>query len=116
MKNKHWYRYRPAVDPLEDRQLLAAALTATLLAGTLRIEGTEADDLITVRQFLQDIITEAAPEGAVAPPSSTPYLSVDGTAILLGGTAVSSVPLSFVQRIEVFALGGNDRVVLGAKS
>jgi Ca2+-binding RTX toxin-like protein len=114
--NRRSFRYRPGVDLLEDRQLLAASLTASFVEGILRVEGTEAADTINVRQFFVAGDTQAVPGDAIAPPPpSVPHLSVDGTPILIKGTAVGSVPVALVKRIEVFGLGGNDRVVLGAK-
>src|SRR5947207_2641189 len=50
MQNGRRLSFRPAVETLEDRSLMAAHLTATLAGGVLRIDGTSADDVIAVRE------------------------------------------------------------------
>lgn len=43
-------RVKPQVEALEDREYLAAAVSAVVVKGTLKIEGTEQRDVIRVRQ------------------------------------------------------------------
>jgi Ca2+-binding RTX toxin-like protein len=90
------HTYRPRLDVLEGRALLAASLTAHLSGDVLRIEGTEGPDVITVRQI----------NGRIA---------VDGVGITVGDTKdpVPAVDAGLVGRVDVFALGGNDVVRLG---
>ncbi|MCA9054672.1 MAG: hypothetical protein KDA75_12595, partial [Planctomycetaceae bacterium] len=95
-------RRRPApvyqnVEVLEDRRLPAAALTATLSGGVLKVEGTEKADTIRVRQ--SNGLTGTT-------------ISVDGIKINVSGKAVSSVNFYSVTKIEVRALGGDDYINL----
>ena len=78
-------------EALEGRQLLAANLTATLSGGVLKVEGTEAADTIVLRQR----------NGAI---------SIDNIRIKYGSALYSSISQSLVNSIEVYALGGNDKV------
>jgi hypothetical protein len=68
-------RYRPGLDALETRNLLASSLTATLSSGLLTVEGTPGADTIHIRQ-------------------SNNQISVDGVNISIGSTTQSSVPVS----------------------
>jgi Ca2+-binding RTX toxin-like protein len=101
---KRWARSsRPTVtvELLERRQQLAASLTATfgVADGLLRIEGTPRDDRIAVL-VNQD------------------QISVLGTDIsLIGrGSTVPSLPLTEVQRVEVYGLGGDDLLTFEVRS
>lgn len=90
-------RWRLELDVLEQRELLAAQLTATLGAdGVLTVEGTEKNDAIVVQQL----------------PARTGNVLVQGTVILDGPRKVASVPPNRVRLIRVEALGGNDTVQL----
>jgi hypothetical protein len=78
-----------AVERLEDRSLMAATVSASLSAGVLTVNGTEAADTISVRQVNN-------------------YLSVSG---LTGRYSVSQV-----KQIVVNGLGGNDRILLNSEA
>lgn len=85
-------RTRLAVEGLEGRELMAAALTATLNGGVLRVEGTSANDVIHVRYDASRVV------------------SVDGVAITTGTGAIAQVGADTVQKILVVGAGGNDAV------
>ncbi len=86
--------FRPSLEGLEDRRLMAASLTASLSTkGVLRVEGTDRADTIVVRQI----------NGSI---------SVDGIQISDNGGKVGSVAAARVNEVDVFALGGNDSVWL----
>lgn len=80
------------VEPLEDRDLLAAQITATFAGGILRIEGTPRNDLIRIRQV----------HGRI---------SVDGQQIQVNShQKVNQVAASAVKKIDVLGLQGDDRI------
>ncbi|MFO0969507.1 MAG: calcium-binding protein [Gemmataceae bacterium] len=89
--------YRPRLEPLEDRNLLAAGLNAELAAGILTINGTDGPDLINVRNI----------NGRVF---------VDGAVIKLGANTQASVAAGVVNRIVVNGLGGNDTIQLNSEA
>lgn len=89
--------YRPHLEALEDRRLLAATLTANLNSGILTVEGTEAADRINLRQVAGRI-------------------SVDNITITVGANQQSSVAASVVNRIKIYGLGGNDTILLNSES
>src|SRR5262245_7127418 len=82
-------RVRLQIENLGSRRLPSA----TLVNGVLTVDGTEAADVIVVRQVGDTI-------------------SVRGMQIDLGGNLVSSVNVQDVSQIEVNAFGGSDRIVL----
>jgi RTX calcium-binding nonapeptide repeat (4 copies) len=84
---------RRTLEGLEDRTLMAAALTASLSGGVLRIEGTERGDRIVVRE-----------QGG--------RLAIDNATIRINGQSVCSVSAGSVCGIEVRARGGDDLVSL----
>lgn len=88
--------FRPGIEALESRNLMATQLMASLSGGILKIWGTEAADTITVRNINQQ-------------------LSVDG--IQIGTTAgkVSKVASSQVSQIAVYSYGGNDVIRLDSE-
>jgi len=91
--------YRPCVEKLEDRSLLAANFTASLSAGgLLRVTGSDASDTIVVRQVHNRI-------------------SVNGVAIAKpNGQKVATVAAGAVKSILVNARGGNDKVRLNSEA
>lgn len=82
-------RFRPAVERLEGREV-PAAVTASLVYGSLNIVGTDDADIIVVRQV-------------------NGWLRVDGTAL-------GWVPSSWVNSIFVDAKGGADMVLLNSEA
>ncbi len=78
---------KPALEVLENRQLLAASLTASFQNGFLYVDGTEFADRIIIRQ-------------------NNGFISVDGIAGQVNALLVSG--------IAVNARGGNDVVVLAS--
>lgn len=83
-------KFKPGIEMLEDRQLLAASLTANLTAGTLTIEGTQQVDRIRILQTADhiEVFNDAA------------------------GTRISSIPVQAVNQIVVNALGEDDIITL----
>jgi Ca2+-binding RTX toxin-like protein len=85
------------MESLEDRQLLAAALTVTFDyadgLGILHIEGTDQADTVVVRQ-------------------ANGWISVDGAKL---NGSYSAVSASYVHAIDVNTLGGDDRVLLNSE-
>lgn len=81
------------LESLESRQLMVANLTATLVGDVLQVEGTEAADVIDIRQ-------------------DAGQLRVVGATVQVAGAAADSVNARSVRRIEVLGLGGNDRITL----
>ena len=75
--------FRPTVESLESRQLMAANITAGFADGVLSIEGTDGADAIVVRNNYDEV-------------------SVDGV--------TGTVPASLVKAIVIESLGGNDIV------
>jgi hypothetical protein len=86
--------FRPTFEALEDRQMMASGLGASLSAGVLTIQDNQAGDLIHIRQLGGEV-------------------SVDGIAIRTGGTSQSYVSASAVGLIDVQTLAGNDQVWAG---
>jgi Ca2+-binding RTX toxin-like protein len=79
---------------LEDRTLLDSQPVASLLnGGVLRVVGTDGDDVISIRQDLDQI--------------SVANISITG-----GNAVVRQVPANLVTRLEIFGLGGNDVIRL----
>jgi hypothetical protein len=89
--------YRPYLEQLEDRRLLAASLTANLAAGILTVDGTEAADRINLRQI-------------------NGRISVDGINVNVGIYQQSSVAAGVVNRIKIYGLGGNDTISLNSET
>src|SRR5262245_30380216 len=87
--------WRPAlsVESLEERELMASHLTATLQSGQLRVEGTRGNDTIHVRQDAGSI-------------------SVGGISIITPAGPVRRVEAGSVSSIEVYGLAGNDVIRL----
>ncbi len=87
--------FKPCVEGLEERALMAAHLTATLSNGLLRIDGTKGADHIVVREHNYRI-------------------SIDHVSINVAGHGrASSVSASAVSRIEVRGLAGDDWIQVG---
>lgn len=86
-------QYRPSLENLENRDLMASNLTATLANGYLYVQGTNSADFITV--------TESG--GRVA---------VKDTQINVNGTKVANVSAGSINKVVVYGYGGNDTVVL----
>lgn len=84
---------RLAVEPLEDRQLPAATITALFAAGVLTVEGTEGADRIALWQ-------------------ARGRLAVIDVPIRTAAGTVNSVAAADVRGIVVNALGGHDSVWL----
>lgn len=59
---------RPRLEALEDRSLPATRLTASLVAGVLRVEGTPAGDVILLREnpVTRDVIVLGGTGGPLA--------------------------------------------------
>src|SRR5262245_17655254 len=94
MKAGRNHSSRPSVECLENRDLPATHLTASLSGGILRIEGTSHVDHIVVRQH----------DG---------HISVDHTAIQVPSHhPAQNVSAASVKKIEVRGLGGDDRIEL----
>ncbi len=89
------------VTQLEGRDLPAAVLSASLISGVLKLEGTSGNDTIIIRET-------SGPTGE--------SISIDGCKIAVNGQLRSAVSASAVGRVEVRALGGNDRVSLHASA
>lgn len=88
------YPYRPSVEPLETRELLAAALTATLATnGTLTVQGTNGPDTITLWQTQGRLV-------------------VVGVSVQTPSGPARFVPGAQVRAIAINALGGNDTIRL----
>src|SRR4051794_2846787 len=95
MKSRSSLSFRPGVEGLEERSLMAAHLTASLSAGLLRIDGTDHADRIVVRQVNNRI-------------------SVDGIDINVRGQGkTASARAADVSRIQIRGLGGNDFIQVG---
>jgi RTX calcium-binding nonapeptide repeat (4 copies) len=86
---------RRTLEGLEDRALMAAALTATLSGGLLRVEGTDRADRIIVRE-------------------QNGRIWVDNAKITYNGLRYGWAYAGAVTRVEVRALGGDDRIYLNA--
>ena len=97
MQTGRKHSFRPTLECLEDRTLMAAQLTASLSSGLLRINGTDHADTIVVREINH-------------------HISVDGVKISVNGRAEASVSDSAVGRIEVFGNGGDDRIFLNSQA
>jgi hypothetical protein len=85
------------IQALEERSLMAAEVTAILTDNILRIEGTDGDDQIVVRQI----------EGK---------LSIDNTAIRHHGDYVTHIDALMVDSIEVFGFAGDDQIRLNSEA
>jgi Ca2+-binding RTX toxin-like protein len=93
---------RLGLESLEDRKLMAANITASLLGdGTLYVEGTEASDKIQVSGHSNGIIQVTRGTEQYAVPIRD-----------AAGTVRNWVVSSRVRQIQVNALGGNDEVFL----
>jgi uncharacterized protein YkwD len=97
MRTGHKLPFRPNVECLEGRTLLASHLSASLSGGLLRIEGTNHADHIVVSQ-----------DGG--------RISVQGTDIRAGGRMQESVSAAAVRKVEVFGQGGDDTIDLRGRA
>jgi len=84
--------YRPLVEPLETRELLAANISATVVNQYLMIEGTPGNDYLSVTQ-------------------SNGRLSVYGANIMVGGKQVASVDVNTISKVYINGLAGNDTLI-----
>lgn len=89
--------FSPVCESLEDRNLMAAQVTANLSGGLLRIDGTNLPDRILVRQINNRI-------------------SVDGVAIAVNGQKQANVSAASVQRIEIHGYAGDDQIGLNSEA
>ncbi len=87
--------FKPRVEGLEERTLMATHLTATLSNGLLRIDGTDGPDHIVVRQENNRI--------------SIDNLSIDA----IGHGRVSGVSAAAVSKIEIHGYAGDDWIQVG---
>ena len=96
-RRAHCKAKRPRVllgaERLEPRQMMAVDVAATLRQGILRIEGTNQDDYIDVRQ-------------------ENDQISVAGITIRTGKSLLDNVPTSAVKAIVIKGHGGDDRISL----
>jgi uncharacterized protein YkwD len=90
-------QFRPTLECLEERTLLAAHLTASLSGGLLRIDGTNHADTIVVREIHNRV-------------------SVDGVTINVAGHRQASVSAASVRRIMIHGNGGDDRIFLNSQA
>lgn len=102
---------RLLVEALEDRQLMASSLMASLTSGVLYIEGTDGDDVIKVTQTSTQIKVDGLP--ATYTPSAVQKIRIFG----LGGN--DSINLSVSGKVvnkatEVFGGGDNDTILGGS--
>ncbi|MFO0864595.1 MAG: hypothetical protein U0744_08085 [Gemmataceae bacterium] len=94
-------KIRLGVESLEQRDLMAAQLTATFAQGVLRVEGTDMRDRIVVQQANGNLKVDGV---------NINYVNADSP-------GVTSVALSEVKRLELAGLGGDDFLaVLGVAS
>ncbi|MBI3824300.1 MAG: hypothetical protein HY289_16660 [Planctomycetes bacterium] len=84
--------YRPAVEQLESRELLAGSINAYVLNSNLVVEGTTANDYISVSQ-------------------SSDRLSVYGTQITLNGAKVAGVDAATINKVVINGFAGDDTLV-----
>lgn len=113
--NTHKTSFRPTVETLEDRNLMAAGITASLTAdGILAVTGTEKNDTIVVRQ-MNNRISVVGVEGSWNA-SDVKLLAVDAR----GGNdtvLLNSQALPWQQAITTTALvlggAGNDKIIGG---
>jgi hypothetical protein len=87
-------KIRLGVESLEQRDLMAAQLTASLTGSVLRIEGTDKADQIRILQ-------------------SNNQISIEGVAIQSGTTPRLSINVSEIDRIFVDGLEGDDQIWVG---
>ena len=84
--------FRPSIEMLEDRQLMAAGLTASLSGGILKIQDQNPGDIVHVRELNNQI-------------------SIDGISSITGAGG-ATVAISAVSQIQIQALGNNDAIDL----
>lgn len=89
--------FRPGVEALEDRTLMATSLMANLSSGVLKIWGTEGPDSITVRQI-------------------NSRLSIDRIQIGTSSGKASSVSVGSVTSIAIYSYGGHDIIHLDSQT
>ena len=82
-------QFRPTLELLEHRSLMASNLQATLSGGYLYVFGGSADDYINLSQ-------------------SSNRLSVSNTLISVGSSKVTSVDATSVKKLVIYGQGGND--------
>lgn len=82
-------RFRPTLEHLETRNLLASNLQATLSGGYLYVQGSSSNDHISISQ-------------------SSGKISVYNTPITVGSAKVGSVDATKVNKIVAYGYGGND--------
>ena len=87
--------FRPTVEALESRDLLAAGILAYVQNSNLIIEGTVGNDYLSVTQ-------------------SAGKLSVYGTQITVGSAKVASVDTSAISNVIVNAYAGNDTIIVNS--
>src|SRR5262245_19937838 len=85
---------RLGIERLEDRELFAANVTANLVGGLLKVEGTKDSDVIAIRRIDKDHI------GVFSGDQQT-LIKIDGR---------DSVLANEVTKIDVRTLAGHDRV------
>src|SRR4051812_32986354 len=88
-------RFRPSLESLETRDLMAGSLQVTLVNGYLYVQGSNANDAISVNQ-------------------SGGQLSVAGAQIVAGSARFNSVAASSVRAIAAYGYGGNDTISVSA--
>lgn len=81
--------FRPTVEPLESRELLANAFVQS---GALIVEGTSGNDYLSVTQ-------------------SSGRLSVYGSQINVAGAKTGSVDASTISRVYMYGYAGNDTII-----
>jgi hypothetical protein len=59
-------KLKPTLEPLEDRHLAATGITSSLVSGSLRIQGTAENDVITIRKLGTLILVEDGDSTGVA--------------------------------------------------
>jgi hypothetical protein len=84
--------YRPFVEPLETRDLLAGSIQATVVNQFLIINGTSGNDYLSVTQ-------------------SNGRLSVYGSQIQVGGKLVSSIDAATITKVYMNGYDGNDTII-----
>lgn len=84
--------YRPLVEPLENRDLLAAGIQAYVANNNLIVEGTAGNDYLSVTQ-------------------SAGKLSVYGTQITVGNAKSASIDASTVSKVVINGHAGNDTLI-----
>ena len=89
--------FRPLIEPLESRDLLAAGITAYVLNNNLVVEGTTSNDYISVTQ-------------------ANGKLSVHGTQIAVGASKADSIDAASVAKVVINGYAGNDTLITSTLS